>query len=104
LQRSEKPGNMTIDDAARLRLYESARRTLGPEEADTLMASLPPSHWDRLATKDDLAHLATKMELADLRAEMADRFEKQTRTFVVSLVASQATLVGMVLAAVRLGI
>jgi hypothetical protein len=89
---------MTIDDAARLRLYESARRTLGAEEADTLMASLPPSHWDNLATKDDLRVLAS-----ELRTEMAEQSASLTRTFVFTTLASQATLVGMVLAAVRLG-
>jgi hypothetical protein len=40
---------------------------------------------------------------ADLLSEMDRRFAEQTRQLVCTIVASNATLVGLVLAAVRLG-
>ena len=84
---------MTIDDAARLHLYERARSTWGAEAADTLMNAIP-------STTD---HLATREDLANLRAEMHRSISSSTRTIVFAMIASNATLVGLVLAAVRLG-
>lgn len=86
---------MPVDDRTRLNLHRRLEAVLGPEEADTLMAHLPPVTWQDVATKDDLrtvettlrsemqagfaeirgemhtgaAHLRT--EMADLRTEMA---------------------------------
>ena len=68
---------MAVDEAARLHLYEQARRLWDGEAADTLMQALPRDP-DRFATKDDVAVLggALRAEMADLggalRAEMAD--------------------------------
>ena len=45
---------MTVDDASRDQLYRSAVEALGREEADTLMASLPPMDWSEIATKSDI--------------------------------------------------
>jgi len=45
---------MTIDHTHRDQLYRSAVRALGQEEADTLMASLPPADWTDLARTSDL--------------------------------------------------
>ena len=127
---------MTVDEAARLRLYEHARRTFDDDAAETLMDALP---WDpdRSVTKDDLAvssgELRTEMAdlKTDLRTEMADlRTELRTgladvrgelrtgladvrgeikasaadvtRTLMFGMIASNATLVGLVFAAVKL--
>ena len=38
--------------ADRDQLYRSAVEALGPEEAETLMSSLPPMDWTEIATKD----------------------------------------------------
>ncbi len=123
---------MTVDEAARLRLYEHARRTFDDDAAETLMHALP---WDPdlSVTKDDLSVTsgALRTEMADLRTEMAElktdlrtemadlRTELRTgladvrgeikasagevtRTLLFGMIASNATLVGLVFAAVKL--
>jgi hypothetical protein len=54
---------MTVDEAARLHLYEQARDTMDDDAAKTLMGGLP---WDidRIATKHDLVRLFWQMCLA----------------------------------------
>jgi hypothetical protein len=56
---------MPVDDRTRLNLHRKLDAVLGTEEADTLMAHLPPVTWNEVATKDDLDTLGTT-----LRAEM----------------------------------
>ena len=69
---------MTIDERQRHQLHEAARRTLGDDEAVTLMEMLPPVGWADVATKRDLDHFAEVLRLelattqAGLRTEMAD--------------------------------
>ena len=50
---------MTTDFRNRDQLYRSAVEALGEEEADTLMASLPPMDWSEIATKSDLDRSST---------------------------------------------
>jgi hypothetical protein len=57
---------MTVDDQTRLQLHRRLEEVLGAEEANTLMAHLPPLTWQDVASKRDLAVLGS-----DLRAEMA---------------------------------
>ena len=127
---------MAVNEAARLHLYEQARRLWDGEAADTLMQALPRDP-DRFATKDDVAVLggALRTEMADLRgelradmadlrgelkADMADlrgelrtgladlrsdmnaRAAESVRTIVFSVMASNATMAALVLAAVKL--
>jgi hypothetical protein len=87
---------MTIDEASRLHLYEQARTALGEAAADTLMTALPRDP-DRFATKDDLAVLE-----ANLRGEIKAGNGELLRTLFFGMLASNATLVGLVFAAVRL--
>ncbi len=47
---------MSATDRQRLALHAAARTTLGVEEGDTLMASLPPANAE-IATRQDLARL-----------------------------------------------
>ena len=95
---------MSIDEAARLHLYEQARTVLGDAAADTLMTALPRDP-DRFATKDDIARLDARFEVleANLRGEIKSEISGLLRTMFFGMVASNATLVGLVFAAVRLG-
>ena len=63
---------MTVDDRTRLNLHRKLEAVLGPEEANTLMAHLPPVTWQDVATTKDLATLETSIrsEIAVLRADM----------------------------------
>jgi hypothetical protein len=56
---------MPVDDRTRLNLHRKLEAVLGREEADNLMAHLPPVTWNEVATKDDLTTLGTT-----LRSEM----------------------------------
>jgi hypothetical protein len=106
---------LTIDEAARLRLYDSARQSWGEDSASTLMAGLAPPtvDWSELATKSDLKDLERRFdEKLDLKlnalesrleSRFLERMEAQTRTMVLSVVASNATFAGLIFAAVRLG-
>jgi len=60
---------MAIDDRARLDLYQRLEEVLGPEPAATMMAHLPPSGWGDVATKADLALMASGLR-ADLEAQI----------------------------------
>lgn len=72
---------MTISASARHHLFRKLEDVLGPEDATTLMDSLPPGGWENVATKDDV-HGATVL----LRSEMA--------TMAAELRAEMATLAG----------
>lgn len=62
---------MTVTEESRHRLHQALDRTIGPEEATTLMEHLPPVGWADVATKTDLAHLREhidhRFEVIDLR-------------------------------------
>lgn len=55
---------MSVDEAARHRLFNKAVEVLGEEEAETLMAHLPPGGWPNLATKQDLLELERRMTVS----------------------------------------
>ena len=121
---------MSVDEGARFRLFESAQRQLGHDEAITLMEMLPPLPWSDVATKADLAALgsATKSDLAvlgselrsemselkgelrsemselrgELKAEIADRTSSAVRTMVLAMIANNAAVFGLSFAAARL--
>ena len=102
---------MTIDEAARLHLYEQARDVLDGAAADTLMNALPRDP-DRFATSDDIARLDTKIGVlearidvveANLRGEIRAANSELLRTLFFGMVGTNATLVALVFAAVRLG-
>jgi hypothetical protein len=65
-------------ETGRHRLYEKIKEQWGEEHAAELMSYLPPVGWADVATKQDLAHLATELRLematgsAGLRAEMSE--------------------------------
>lgn len=122
---------MNASASDRLHLHRHLEEPLGPEDAATLMEHLSPDEWDRLARRADL--LALKDDVARLRDDVGRvreetgevRREKRselggpmvehvdlrvratvgdaTRLLVFAMLTSQATLVGLVFAAVRLG-
>jgi hypothetical protein len=89
---------MAVTESAGLKLYEAARESLGQDQAGTLMDLLPSLDWSQVVTKD---HVNARFEA--LRAEIANRFVEQTRLFLFTIVASNATLVALAFAAARLG-
>jgi hypothetical protein len=115
---------MPVDERARHELYLAFEHLIGAQKADTLMAMLPPVGWADVATKRDLDALraATKQdieslreatkhdidvsaaelrtEIAGLRADMERGFREQARTWVTWLLASQASTVALVVAAI----
>lgn len=80
---------------------------MGPERAATMMEVLTPVNWTELATKSDIADMATKSDLAtmgaELRAEFKHDLAQHTRLLFFGMLASQATLVGLVFAVVQFG-
>ncbi len=102
---------MTVDDRTRLNLHRKLDAVLGPEEADTLMAHLPPVTWSEIATKDDPQTLATTLrsemhvgfadirtEIGSVRTEIADAMTRQIKWMVTFAAAWSSLLI----AAVRL--
>lgn len=63
---------MTVDDRTRLNLHRKLEAALGAEDADTLMAHLPPVTWQDVATRSDLLAQSASIrgEIAELRGEM----------------------------------
>lgn len=91
---------MTVGDRTRLNLHRKLDAVLGPEEADTLMAHLPPVTWNDVATKDDLRRLETSLRsemhvgFAAIRTEISQAMERQIRwlvTFNTALVIAALT-------------
>jgi hypothetical protein len=68
------------------------------------MDLLPPLDWSQIATKQDLAELRAELrsEMADLRSDINLRFADHTRTIVLAVVGSNVALVGLTFAAARL--
>ena len=99
---------MPVDERARHRLYLRLEEVLGPDEAGTLMAHLPPAGFADLATKEDVLLLRTdltgRMESLDhrLTAQMESlehrvtaRMESLTRRLIMwtsSMVLAAAAL------------
>lgn len=116
---------MEMDERARYELSEKLVELLGQAPAATLMASLPPSRWDDLATKPDLERFATKQDLerfatkqdlerlpthqdleameyrlmAAFRGELLTAITGQTRTMVLGLFGLVVTMGSFVLVA-----
>lgn len=89
------------DEAARLHLYEQVRSAFDDAAADTLMTALTRDP----ATKADIASIRADMATleASLRGEIARGVNDLQRNLFFGMIASNATLVGLVFAAVRLG-
>jgi hypothetical protein len=107
--------------AARDRLYRSIEPLIGAENAELLMDAVPPTGWADIATKSDLAEF--RAEMREFRAEMRERMATfvtrdelgellrlhvdgrlaaNTRSTLMWSVAMNATMLGAVIAAIRL--
>ena len=93
---------MPVDDRTRLNLHRKLEAALGREEADTLMAHLPPVTWNEVATKDDLdtlrATLRSDMRTlsAELRADFTEGMNRQIKWLVTFAAAWTSLLVTLV--------
>ena len=79
---------MAVTEPQRLDLHAAARTALGPEEGDTLMASLPPANTDiatrqdvervEVALRTDLERLAvaTKQDIERVEASLRKDIER----------------------------
>jgi hypothetical protein len=104
---------MKASASDRHRLHTRLEQLLGPDDAATLMEHLPPDEWNELATKAELSEFRAdvRQDLRDLERRLAEHVDlrvkatvgESTRLLFFSLLASQATMVGLVLAAVKLG-
>lgn len=86
---------MTVDDRTRLNLHRKLEAVLGQEEADTLMAHLPPVTWNDVATKADLDALQTNLR-TELRADFVDAMNNQIKWLVTFAAAWSTVLVTLV--------
>ena len=55
---------MAATQAQRAALYASLVDSMGEEAADALMDQLPPTGWDHMATKEDLAGVELRLQAA----------------------------------------
>lgn len=93
---------------------------MGHDDATMLMEHLPPVGWADVATKRDVERIerslrgdvehverSLRTELTVLRSEIREEIALRERhlltTIVLSMLTANATLVGLVLAAVRIG-
>ena len=85
---------MAVTESQRHQLFESAKAVFGESNAETFMNLNPNVEWDGLVTNDDLARLdlATKADIAELRAEIAELELRLYNRFVTVLLASQGVL------------
>lgn len=95
---------MAATQAQRAALYASLVDSMGEETADTLMDQLPPSGWDQMVTKDDLAGFELRLQaaftaaMAEINVRLAETDVKFAEIGVrfaeadVKLVESQAAL------------
>lgn len=95
---------MAITEEGRHRMYSRLESVLGHDEATMLMEHLPPVGWADVATKRDLDMVRLEMVAMEnrLRADMASLESRLSRTFLVTILASNATLAGLAFGAARL--
>jgi len=63
---------MTVDDRTRMELHRRLTEVLGDQEADTLMAHLPPVTWQNVATTDsvDSTRVVLATQIDALRSDV----------------------------------
>ena len=79
---------MALDARTRSSLYGKLVPLFGEHDANALMSEFPSVEADELVTKQFL-----RAEMAELRAEMADRFRQQTTMMGGALAAATALII-----------
>lgn len=81
---------MAISERARHELYEWFRENAGEDHAETMMDLVPPTGWGDIATRRDLELLEVRIhaEVAELRADIAERMRVQTLTMTTTTIAA----------------
>ena len=107
---------MAVSERARLDLYSKLQKTIGEQEATTLIEYLPPVGWADVATKADLGLL--KRDIDELRRGMDARFEmvrlefaglldrrlsEAVRTIVFAMFGAFIAFSGVIIAALKIG-
>ena len=102
---------MTIHDHQRYSLHQALDTHLGPENAATLLAYLPPVGWADVATKHDLTALEQRIGLRfdamdhRLTAEIAglwSELHKSLKTMTFTFVGATAAIVTVIAALTNL--
>jgi hypothetical protein len=90
---------VTITDTKRFELHQYLRTHMETNMADTLMDHLPPAGWSDLARTSDVMAVRTelKSDIAELRAEMVDRFAAQTKWFLGFMLTNIASMTALVI-------
>ena len=96
---------MPISEAARADLYTGHAAVLGPDRAETLMAQLPRFDPAAVATKSDLAELRAELtgELGELRIGLAAVNQRLHRLFLTLLVGMFGVVVALIGVIFRIG-
>ena len=107
---------MSVTEYERHQIFQWYDEAMDRERASIMMKLLPPVGWGVIATKADLAMLGSSFraemsvmeanlrgEIALLRGEMHREIGRLLRILFFAIVISNATLVGLVFTAVRLG-
>ena len=89
---------MPVSEFERHEVFKWLEERMGPERASTMMDLLPPVGWSDIATRRDLEALEARLD-----AKISERLSDLLLKLFFGMVASNATLVGLVFAAVRLG-
>ena len=78
---------MAATQSQRAALYASLVDSMGEEAADTLMDQLPPSGWDQVATKEDLAGVELRLKaafteaIAETNVKLAESHSKLVESY-----------------------
>jgi len=88
---------MSVDEHQRHQLYNRAVEILGEEEADILMAHLPPGGYPNLATKQDLIQLRGGLE------ESIQRVKSELKSFVLWTILTVNLVLALAFAGIALG-
>ncbi|MDZ7674549.1 MAG: hypothetical protein U5K30_05725 [Acidimicrobiales bacterium] len=100
---------MSVTEFQRHQVLKWLEEWMGPERAAIMMDLLPPTGWGDVATKRDLdvveERLDSRIEASEARVvgEIHRVFSEMLMKLFFGMVVSNATLVGLVFAAVRLG-
>ena len=82
---------MTVDEVARLHLFEQARDRMDEEAARTLMAGLP---WD-------IDKLASKVDLENVENRLNSRADRRLAYLMISIVGTIIAMTAVLLTAVQ---